>query len=441
MNLTVLSIAMLIILILAIYAMTRGAAIEAEIQRLVATKPVEQIYDEYLSNNRTLNLYVAGGILLTGAFALIFFGAGGLDPRAWTFVNWIFAIIGLTATVAITLGQRNLYSSVKQNLAALLVTLLILTFVIFSEVATSSEREDSLVRDRSMNSPTLSAVLGQLNTPDQVPVSQEAYYRSEAARFRSLAEQCSGNCQRANLAKAAGFEARAAGEQGRIQSALLAQQSNKKALVETSKDLEYVEQNHTAVVRWLKEISASTFAAAMMFASLVFVIAFESGFHFTGTRNGIYIEALSRLGYSVKRKPKLPNNLTRKVDQPEPVKPLQEADSNLTRKVETDDENLMPDELEKAYHEWALSIEKSEIKPTMPPTKRFISERGLITGIKNIQTLAEKWLARAEREKITVLNPDRGVGKAKYLLANSRNPYLGTEEEQLNLMPEVAQHV
>ena len=43
--------------------------------------PVEQIYADYRSNNFTLNLYVVGGILLTGAFALIFFGAGGLDPR------------------------------------------------------------------------------------------------------------------------------------------------------------------------------------------------------------------------------------------------------------------------------------------------------------------------------------------------------------------------
>ena len=115
MNLLILSLTMILVLVLAIYAMTRGQAIENEIQRLVATKPLEQIYDEYRSNNFTLNLYVAGGILLTGAFALIFFGAGGLDPRLWGLVNWIFAVIGMTATVAITLGQRSLYSSVRQN--------------------------------------------------------------------------------------------------------------------------------------------------------------------------------------------------------------------------------------------------------------------------------------------------------------------------------------
>lgn len=337
MNLTILSITMVVVLLLAIYAMTRGDAIEAEIQRMVKTKPIEQVYDEYLSNNRTLNLYVLGGILLTGAFALIFFGAGGLDPRQWNFVNWIFAVIGSVATIAITLGQRQLYSNVKQNLAALLITLLILTFVIFSEVATSSEREDSLVRDRSMNSPTLSVVLDQLGQPVQTPTSRANYYLSEAARFRSLAEQCTGNCRRANNAKAAGFESRAQGEQSRIQSALHAQQANKNALIETSKGLEYQEQNHTAVVRWLKEISASTFSAAMMFSSLIFVVAFESGFHFTGTRNGIYIEVISRMGYTVKKKVKRPNLLanSKSDNNPETRAPKQDTRTKGVR-VDTD---------------------------------------------------------------------------------------------------------
>lgn len=328
MNLLIGSIALIISLILAIYAMTRGKAIEAEIVRLVETKPLEQIYDEYRANNFTLNLYVAGGILLTGAFALIFFGAGGLDPRLWNFTNWIFAVIGLTATVAITLGQRSLYSSVKQNTAALLVTLLILTFVIFSEVATSSEREDSLVRDRSLQSPTLAAVLGKISAPDTLPVSRANYYYAEAARYQSLADNCSGNCKRANTAKAESYQAQARYEDSKTQAALLAQRENKKALINASKNLEYVESNHSAVVRWLKEVSASTWTAAMMFASLIFVIAFESGFHFTGTRNGIYIEALSRLGYSVKRRVKRPT-LVKNTETPETLNPKQDTRTNM----------------------------------------------------------------------------------------------------------------
>ena len=322
MNLLMLSIIMLLVLVLAIYAMTRGAAIEAEIQHMVSTKPVEQVYDEYRDNNLTLNLFVAGGMLLTGAFCLIFFGAGSLDPREWGFTNWIFAIIGLTATIAITLGQRSLYTHVRQNMAALLVTLLILTFVIFSEVATSSEREDSLVRDRSLNSPTLAAVLGKINAADAPPASMAAHYKAEAARYQSLAEQCSGECRRANQAKADGLTARAQAEGERVQTALLQQATTKAALVQSASSLEYVEHNHTAIVRFLKEISQETYTAAMMFASLIFVVAFESGFHFTGTRNGIYIEALSRMGYTVKRNIKRPK-LLKDTPTPEPAPPTQ----------------------------------------------------------------------------------------------------------------------
>lgn len=332
MNLLVSSLAMIIVLILAIYAMTRGKAIENEIERLVETKPLEQIYDEYCSNNFTLNLYVAGGILLTGAFALIFFGAGGLDPRQWSFVNWIFAVIGSVATVAITLGQRSLYSSVRQNTAALLVTLLILTFVIFSEVATSSEREDSLVRDRSLNSPTLSAVLGKISNPDPLPASRASFYHAEATRYQSLADNCQGACKRANQARADSYRVQAQHEESRFHSLLSAQQQNKANLISQSQQLEYVESNHTAVVRWLKEVSASTWTAAMMFASLVFVIAFESGFHFTGTRNGIYIEALSRLGYSVKRRPKRPalyRKDKKQAETPETRNPKQATRTNV----------------------------------------------------------------------------------------------------------------
>ena len=328
MNLLILSLAMIIVLVLAIYAMTRGQAIENEIQRLVTTKPLEQIYDEYRSNNFTLNLYVAGGILLTGAFALIFFGAGGLDPRLWDLVNWIFAVIGMTATVAITLGQRSLYSSVRQNMAALLVTLLILTFVIFSEVATSSEREDSLVRDRSLNSPTLSAVLGKITNPDPLPPSRASYYYAEAARYQSLADNCSDPCKRANQAQADKYTVQAQYEDSRFNAALAAQRQHKTDLIDHSQNLEYVETNHTAVVRWIKEVSASTWAAAMMFASLVFVIAFESGFHFTGTRNGIYIEALSRLGYSVKRRTKRPTLYPKQAEPPETRIPKQVTRTN-----------------------------------------------------------------------------------------------------------------
>lgn len=197
MNLMVLAIVLIIIMLLAIYAMTRQKVIELEIQNLVKRNNITQLYDEYRTNHRTLNLYVLGGILLTGGFALTFFGGGGIDPRHWGFEQFIYAVIGMVATVSITLGQRALYRSINQNIAALLVTLLVLAFVIFSEVATTSEREAALVRDRSLDSPTLQAVLNQIEHTGQAPITNSsALYAGLAAHAKQALAQCENKtCQ------------------------------------------------------------------------------------------------------------------------------------------------------------------------------------------------------------------------------------------------------
>lgn len=426
MDLYALSVAMLFVMVLAIYAMTRGKAIEAEIQRLVHHVPVEQIYDEYRSNNNTLHLFVLSGIMLTGAFALIFFGAGGLDPRVWNLTNWIFAVIGLTATIAITLGQRSLYSSIKQNIAALLVTCLILTFVIFSEVATSSEREDSLVRDRSLNSPTLAAVLNKIGATDQVPTSRANYYYAEAARYGSLAKNCSGQCKRANRAKAEAYKAQAHHEDSKVKTALLAQRENKKALIAESKNLEYLESNHTAVVRWLKEISTGTYTAAMMFASLIFVIAFESGFHFTGTRNGIYIEALSRLGYSVKRKKKrsgLRQQQTAKTTAQSTSSVVTEYKEPAVLAVRAQPEQSKLWDVEQLWDSYKYALQSCELGLTARQQKAWLSRKLADCNqkwvIADITTLADRWQQRAAETGILLDNPEYTPTnrKPKYILA------------------------
>lgn len=312
MNLVVLSIVLIIILLLAIYAMTRQTAIENEIQALVQRGNIEQLYDDYRANHRTLNLYVTGGILLTGGFALTFFGGGGIDPRHWNFEQYVYAIVGMVATVSITLGQKALYRSIKQNIAALLVTLLVLSFVIFSEVATTSEREASLVRDRSLNSPTLQAVLKNIETPDAstLPSNQSATYAGLVAHGQTKLNQCKTQaCKEEAQQTIDTYRAAQAQAELNYAQAIEARRQDKLAFTQTATKLEYNEQNHSAVIKWIKEQSGVAFGAAMMFASLIFVVAFESGFHFTGTKEGILVEAISRLGYTVKRKSRTPTLL------------------------------------------------------------------------------------------------------------------------------------
>lgn len=312
MNLVVLSIILIIVMLLAVYAMTRQNAIESEIQTLVSRGNIEQLYDDYRANHRTLNLYVAGGILLTGAFALTFFGGGGIDPREWGFEQYVYALVGMVATVSITLGQKALYRSIKQNVAALLVTLLVLAFVIFSEVATTSEREASLVRDRSLDSPTLQAVLQNISTPDSDTIgsNRSAQYAGLVAHGQSKLRECrTKSCKEEAQRMIDTYTAAQAQAEIDYQSAVSARRADKLAFTEQATRLEYNEQNHSAVIKWIKEHFGVAFTAAMMFASLIFVVAFESGFHFTGTKEGIYLEAISRLGYTVKRKSKRPTRL------------------------------------------------------------------------------------------------------------------------------------
>lgn len=311
MNLLVLSSILIIILCLAVYAMTRQQAIESEIKQLVQQANIEQLYHDYKSNHRTLNLYVLGGILLTGGFALTFFSGGELNPSQWQLEQFVYALVGLVATVSITLGQRSLYRSIRQNISALLVTLLVLAFVIFSEVATTSEREASLVRDRSLDSPTLQALLQQIATPNPSHGYHSTlhYYRQHIMQAEQALSHCdTAACRTTQQAKLAQYQQQLQATQQDIQSQYENQRQDKLLYTQQAQKMEYNEQNHSAVIRWLQEHFSATFTAAMMFASLIFVVAFESGFHFTGTKEGIYLESLARLGYSVSSKESLPRS-------------------------------------------------------------------------------------------------------------------------------------
>ena len=71
---------------------------------------------------------------------------------------------------------------------------------------------------------------------------------------------------------------------------------------------------------------------------------------------------------------------------------------------------------EQAYQEWLTLIRKGQVRPTIPPAKRWISERELVDGIKAIGSLADQWLERAAGEGVLKPNPQSGQGKPKYVL-------------------------
>ncbi|MGB1012391.1 MAG: hypothetical protein ACPGVP_21935 [Thiolinea sp.] len=105
------------------------------------------------------------------------------------------------------------------------------------------------------------------------------------------------------------------------------------------------------------------------------------------------------------------------------------------------------------YAEIFKLVVSREIKPTVRPVTgavtTMVRDKSHLLGIQSViltkpirQMIAQLILEKMENKGVVYRNPEGGVGKPKYLLSEKyRKQIVGTEEEQLNLMPEVAQHV
>lgn len=77
------------------------------------------------------------------------------------------------------------------------------------------------------------------------------------------------------------------------------------------------------------------------------------------------------------------------------------------------------------FDDWLGLLSRQKIKPTIRPTRQYIlSLARKSTRIQNIsivtaESIAQTWLYQAEKAGVIVRNPERGAGKAKYVLNNS----------------------
>jgi len=150
---------LIVISLLSYYTLHQKEKTEEAITTIMENYNLGQIYAEFKGNNNVLWLFVVGGVLLTAGFAISYFSGGEIAPEKWTPSQWIFSGVGVVVTIAITVGQRTLYQDVSLHRVAFFITLIVLSFVYMSEIATTDERTESLVRTRSLESPTLNAVL------------------------------------------------------------------------------------------------------------------------------------------------------------------------------------------------------------------------------------------------------------------------------------------
>lgn len=300
----ILSLTLLAILGYTIYSLTNHNNLYQEAEEIARTIPRERVASEHKSLGLIGWIFFLGGALLTGSFAVQFF-SGSDDPSTWTTAQYVYAGMGIVVTIAITSAQKALYGSIHTGKAALLITFLILLFVIVSEIATSSERTDLLIKHRSENSATYQATNKAINAPTlpanlntqglaeaQANIARANVEIAACERHRSKGQARVDKClriERGNLAAAQGAFNAISNQNSMLSDDAL---RLKLAMIDKAKHLQYDEEQSPAIVKFMRSLFGGVMLHSMILLSLIVVVAFESGFHFTQTRRAVLNHAL-----------------------------------------------------------------------------------------------------------------------------------------------------
>ena len=247
-------------------------------------------------------LFIAAiaAFLASAFFVVKYFVGGDMTPQLWDGEQWINAVLGLGITAIITAAQAFLYASGYKGPAAIIATVVVVFFGLFSEISQSMEREDATVRHRSENSQVFQAALSgvsQLAKPQAIASPYAAQLADAEARLsdcqRKLAEGVYKDC-----AKSQGrVDSLRAQNQQAMNASTQAASTALPAAIAAAKQLEYDEDKHYAMIRLIKEVIGVTGIWASFLFSLIIIGTFEYAFHFVGAYVADHRQALLELGH------------------------------------------------------------------------------------------------------------------------------------------------
>ena len=305
----ILSTMLIIILAFAIYQLSKASEVEAEIKKLKKRDEVS-LLAELTSAENVVWLCFTGGLLLTANYAITYFSGSELkNVPDWGFIQWSGAFMGLVIAVSITFVQKVLYSSPTHSKAGLVVTTLVLIFVIISEIGAPIEKEGMKMKEASQDSMVFRAVVGQIKGSTDATTSysrQIADATAEKAQHEFELERCKRHEPKGEkrVKRCEDFENRAIAQaqakiesyQASANSTTNSNESSRLALIQQAKALEHNTDNHSELVKLAALVLGADFQSAMMFLSLILIVAFEAGFHFVGSRVGVLKAALAEMG-------------------------------------------------------------------------------------------------------------------------------------------------
>ncbi len=305
----ILSALLLIILAFAIVQLSKKSEVEAEIDKLKQRNQLS-LMAELRAAEKVVWLCFTGGLLLTANYAITYFSGSELvNIPNWGFIQWSGAFIGLVIAVSITFVQKVLYSSPTHSKAGLIVTTLVLTFVIISEIGSPIEKEGMKMKEASQNSAVFKAVIGEIQGgidttsrySNQIATAmaekaQHEFELQRCERHDSKGEKRVKRCEDYENRLILQAQAKIDSYKSSASTTTRSNESSRFALIQQAKALEYNTNNHSELVKLTASMLGASFLSSMMFLSLILIVAFEAGFHFVGSRVGILKTALSEMG-------------------------------------------------------------------------------------------------------------------------------------------------
>lgn len=335
--------------------------------------------------------------------------AGSLDISTWDNSAWLNGLAGLGITSVMTAYQAFLYARGDVSggkKATLLAICVAVGFSFLSEIGQGMERDHVRMEQKSQQSPTYQALLGQLDQSGAVAVHP---YSSRLADAEMKLARCREQVASGRWRDCIESEARLASVQKQIRDYQQQRQQQQAQLAQQTKAMEKDESNYHPLVNLLRSLLGVNGNIASFLVSFVLIAFFEYAFHYLGSRLAEARFKLLKNGYDVTRKPrKTPLTLI-------PQNTVNSTSSDLTSRVNSNPTSKVDPQLEQAYQAWSRAVTSQALSPTITPGKDWLKKAGLGSGNDDRQSLVLDWLDRLAQEGGIIPNPNAGTGKAKYI--------------------------
>ncbi len=241
-------------------------------------------------------LAAATAFLASVLLVIKFFAGGTLDPKQWTTEQWLYVIIAVGITAAITAAQAIIYQQGKKTRVMLVGIVLFAFFGVFTELSNSMERGEEVISYRSQNSAVFKQSLNAIsNTSVNIPPS----LTQSIADQSQIVARCEARLAEGKEPHCDGDKARLAALEGQVQTIVNAQSGTAVAMIDKARALEHDETKHYAVIKLFAAWFGMSALAASFWFSLVIVGVFEYAFYYLGTVVADKRRALERVSARV----------------------------------------------------------------------------------------------------------------------------------------------